>query len=105
MNYLASPPLVVAYALAGTTDINLATEALGTAADGSPVTLAELWPSPKEIADLSRTFLKDPVRIEVSPPGKAADKVLDMLLAKKRSSDRRSWLEEKGNLALIVQNR
>jgi aconitate hydratase len=55
-NYLASPPLVVAYALAGTTDIDLATEPLGTAADGSPVTLADLWPSQREIAELEATI-------------------------------------------------
>jgi aconitate hydratase len=51
-NYLASPPLVVAYALAGTTDIDLSTEPLGTAADGSPVTLADVWPSQAEIDEL-----------------------------------------------------
>jgi aconitate hydratase len=51
-NYLASPPLVVAYALAGTTDIDLATEPLGTGADGRPVMLAEVWPTQKEVADL-----------------------------------------------------
>jgi len=51
-NYLASPPLVVAYALAGTTDIDLSTEPLGTAADGSPVTLADVWPSQTEIDEL-----------------------------------------------------
>src|SRR6266487_1882792 len=50
MNYLASPPLVVAYALAGTMDIDLTTEPLGTGADGRPVYLADLWPSPEEIA-------------------------------------------------------
>jgi aconitate hydratase len=55
-NYLASPPLVVAYALAGTTDIDLGTEPLGTAADGSPVTLADLWPSQKEIAELEASI-------------------------------------------------
>jgi len=49
-NYLASPPLVVAYALAGTVDIDLATEPLGTDRDGVPVMLAELWPSSAEIA-------------------------------------------------------
>ncbi len=48
-NYLASPPLVVAYALAGRMDIDLATEALGTDRDGREVTLAELWPAPEEI--------------------------------------------------------
>ncbi len=52
MNYLASPPLVVAYALAGTMDIDLTTEALGTGSDGEPVYLADLWPSEKEIADV-----------------------------------------------------
>ena len=47
--YLASPPLVVAYALAGRMDIDLTTEPLGTATDGSPVMLADIWPSPDEV--------------------------------------------------------
>ncbi|MDD7937489.1 aconitate hydratase [Actinomycetospora lutea] len=51
MNYLASPPLVVAYALAGTMDLDLATEPLGHDTDGNPVTLADIWPSPQEIQD------------------------------------------------------
>ncbi|GAA0831704.1 aconitate hydratase AcnA [Streptosporangium amethystogenes subsp. fukuiense] len=50
MNYLASPPLVVAYALAGTMDIDLNTEPLGTGTDGEPVFLADIWPAPEEIA-------------------------------------------------------
>jgi aconitate hydratase len=50
MNYLASPPLVVAYALAGTMDIDMAHEPLGTGSDGEPVYLADLWPSPAEVA-------------------------------------------------------
>jgi len=50
-NYLASPPLVVAYAIAGTTDIDLTSEPLGTAADGSPVMLDDIWPSQQEIRD------------------------------------------------------
>ena len=50
-NFLASPPLVVAYALAGTTDIDLDTEPLGTGKDGQPVFLRDIWPSQKEIAD------------------------------------------------------
>ncbi len=50
MNYLASPPLVVAYALAGTMDIDLTTDPLGTATDGSPVMLADLWPTPEEVS-------------------------------------------------------
>ncbi|HEV2104869.1 MAG TPA: aconitate hydratase AcnA [Candidatus Eisenbacteria bacterium] len=50
-NYLASPPLVVAYALAGTVDIDFEREPLGTGKDGRPVFLRELWPSQQEIAD------------------------------------------------------
>jgi aconitate hydratase len=51
MNFLASPPLVVAYALAGTMNIELQTEVLGTGPDGKPVLLANIWPSDKEVAD------------------------------------------------------
>jgi aconitate hydratase len=54
MNFLASPPLVVAYALAGTLDIDLTTEPLGTDRDGKPVTLADIWPSDAEIQDLQK---------------------------------------------------
>jgi aconitate hydratase len=50
-NFLASPPLVVAYALAGTVDIDLVNEPLGAASDGSPVYLKDLWPSQQEISD------------------------------------------------------
>ncbi|QFZ21863.1 aconitate hydratase [Saccharothrix syringae] len=52
MNYLASPPLVVAYALAGTMDKDITTEPLGTDGDGNPVYLSDIWPSPQEIADV-----------------------------------------------------
>ncbi|MEJ3745414.1 aconitate hydratase AcnA [Actinomycetes bacterium KLBMP 9797] len=52
MNYLASPPLVVAYALAGTMDIDLANEPLGTGTDGEPVYLRDIWPSATEIEDV-----------------------------------------------------
>jgi aconitate hydratase len=55
-NYLASPPLVVAYALAGTTDRDLTTEPLGADRDGKPVKLADLWPTQKEVADLEATI-------------------------------------------------
>src|SRR5690606_26222370 len=48
-NYLASPPLVVAYALAGTMHCDLATQALGSGKDGKPVYLADLWPGSDEI--------------------------------------------------------
>ena len=49
MNYLASPPLVVAYALAGTMDVDLYSDPLGEDADGEPVHLRDLWPSQEEI--------------------------------------------------------
>ncbi|WP_350260245.1 aconitate hydratase AcnA [Stenotrophomonas riyadhensis] len=52
MNYLASPPLVVAYAIAGTTDIDLTTQPLGTGSDGQPVFLRDIWPSNKEIGNV-----------------------------------------------------
>ena len=56
MNYLASPPLVVAYALAGTMDIDLTSEPLGTGKSGEPVYLSDLWPSPSgDLATSSRT--------------------------------------------------
>jgi aconitate hydratase len=51
-NYLASPPLVVAYALAGTMDINLATDPIAQTPDGKDVYLEDIWPSSKEVADL-----------------------------------------------------
>ena len=51
MNFLASPPLVVAYALAGTMDVDLQTEVLGHGPDGNPVLLANIWPSDKEVAE------------------------------------------------------
>jgi len=51
-NYLASPPLVLAYALAGTMNINFESEALGQSEDGDPVYLKDIWPSQKEVAEL-----------------------------------------------------
>ncbi|MEX0318455.1 MAG: aconitate hydratase AcnA [Ruegeria sp.] len=51
-NYLASPPLVVAYALAGTLDIDLTSEPLGQDKDGNDVYMKDIWPTQKEIADL-----------------------------------------------------
>jgi aconitate hydratase len=53
-NYLASPPLVVAYALAGRMDIDLTTEPLGTGSDGKPVFLSDVWPTPQEIESTVR---------------------------------------------------
>jgi aconitate hydratase A / 2-methylisocitrate dehydratase len=57
-NYLASPPLVVAYALAGSVTVDLATEPLGSDKDGKPVYLKDIWPSSKQIAKLVRKAVK-----------------------------------------------
>ncbi|MGH9090916.1 MAG: aconitate hydratase AcnA [Acidimicrobiales bacterium] len=57
MNYLASPPLVVAYALAGTMDVDLAADPIGTDRDGNPVRLTDLWPSEQEVAEAIRASL------------------------------------------------
>jgi len=57
MNFLASPPLVVAYALAGSMDVDLQKDVLGTGPDGKPVVLANIWPSDKEIADAVQASL------------------------------------------------
>ncbi len=54
-NYLASPPLVVAYALAGTVDIDLSREPLGLDANGKPVYLAELWPTREELDEMLKS--------------------------------------------------
>jgi len=51
MNFLASPPLVVAYALAGNLDVNLLNDALGDDQDGNPVFMKDIWPSQKEVHD------------------------------------------------------
>ncbi|MEV0677617.1 aconitate hydratase [Actinosynnema sp. NPDC050436] len=61
MNYLASPPLVVAYALAGSMDKDITTEPLGTDQDGEPVYLADIWPSPQEVSEV--------VAASISPEG------------------------------------
>ena len=63
-NYLASPPLVVAYALAGTVDIDLTREPLGYDTEGAPVFLSDLWPSADELAEFARTSLSPDLFIE-----------------------------------------
>lgn len=57
MNFLASPMLVVVYALAGRTDIDLTTEPIGTDANGDPVFMKDIWPSDAEIAELRNSVL------------------------------------------------
>ncbi|MFI5197999.1 MAG: aconitate hydratase [Thermoanaerobaculia bacterium] len=58
MNYLASPPLVVAYALAGEMDKDLTKEPLGTDRSGAPVYLKDIWPTPEEVQEAIRTAVK-----------------------------------------------
>jgi aconitate hydratase len=57
-NYLASPPLVVAYALAGRMDFDMANQALGNDKNGKPVFLRDIWPSPQEIESTVRASVK-----------------------------------------------
>lgn len=66
-NYLASPPLVVAYALAGTVNIDFATEPIGTDKKGQPVYLKDIWPSSQEISELmSQAISRDQFRKQYS---------------------------------------
>jgi aconitate hydratase len=58
-NYLASPPLVVAYALAGSMFVDLNNEPLGTGSDGQPVFLRDIWPTSQEIAELQREHVRN----------------------------------------------
>lgn len=58
MNFLASPPLVVAYALAGSLHVDLLNEPLGTGSDGQPVYLRDIWPTDAEIDDVVNKHLK-----------------------------------------------
>ncbi|KAA0254948.1 MAG: aconitate hydratase AcnA [Acidobacteria bacterium] len=58
MNYLASPPLVVAYALAGEMDVDLGTEPLGRDRNGNPVFLADVWPTPAEVKEAMARSIK-----------------------------------------------
>ena len=56
-NYLASPPLVVAYALAGSLNINVATDPIGTSDSGKPVYLKDIWPTNQEVSDIVRKVI------------------------------------------------
>jgi aconitate hydratase len=58
MNYLMSPPLVVAYALAGTVDVDLTNDPVGTSTDGVDVYLPEIWPSPEDVAAALATAVR-----------------------------------------------
>jgi aconitate hydratase len=74
-NYLASPPLVVAYALAGSIDLHLERDPLGVRADGRPIFLSDLWPSPDEVATLAGAALRPELFVseyEAALPGSEA---------------------------------
>ncbi|MDQ1727664.1 MAG: aconitate hydratase, partial [Frankiaceae bacterium] len=58
MNYLASPPLVVAYAIAGSMDVDIVNSPLGVGSDGQPVYLRDIWPTEREIADVMADALQ-----------------------------------------------
>jgi aconitate hydratase len=58
-NYLASPPLVVAYAIAGSLNVDLTSDPLGEDADGNPVYLKDIWPTTQEITDLIRSSITE----------------------------------------------
>ena len=79
MNYLASPPLVVAYALAGTMDIDLVSEPLGQDADGHDVNLSDVWPSPAEIAEVLRTSVRSEMFVARYSDIEAGDDLWDAL--------------------------
>jgi aconitate hydratase A / 2-methylisocitrate dehydratase len=74
-NYLASPPLVVAYALAGTMDINLASDPIAQDKDGNDVYLRDIWPTTQEIADLvERTVTREAFQSKYADVFKGDDK-------------------------------
>ncbi|MCL6458164.1 MAG: aconitate hydratase AcnA, partial [Gorillibacterium sp.] len=77
-NYLASPPLVVAYALAGTVNIDLTKDPLGYGTDGAPVYLKDIWPTSQEIAEATRASVS---------PAMFHEKYKDIFTANKRWND------------------
>jgi aconitate hydratase len=88
-NYLASPPLVVAYALAGRIDVDLTTEPLGTGRDGRPVYLREIWPSDDAIsATLARCISEEMFEREYADVFKGDDNWRELEVA---SSERYPW--------------
>src|SRR3546814_19326514 len=95
MNYLASPPLVVAYALAGTMDKDLYTEPLGTGTDGQDVFLRDIWPTAAEVSELVESTVRS------SMFTKTYDEIFDG--AERRNSlkiasgDRFPWHDETSN--------
>jgi len=90
-NYLASPPLVVAYAIAGTVDIDLATEPIGTDESGEPVYLREIWPSEHEIQEtVARCVTNEQFRREYADVFKGSD---EWRAIASTTGDRYTWSE------------
>ena len=88
-NYLASPPLVIAYALAGTVDIDLENDSLGKGKDGEDVFLKDIWPSQRDVNELIRTVVKaDDFRKEYGDVNTGNDKWNEIDVA---ASERYDW--------------
>jgi aconitate hydratase len=97
-NFLASPPLVVAYALAGRVDLDLTTEPLSYDPDGNPVYLKDIWPSPAEVQETVRKAIKPEMYREVYADVYAGDKNWQSL--KVPAGDTYAWDEK----STYVQN-
>jgi len=92
MNFLASPPLVVAYALAGTMEIDLTSDPIGTDADGQPVHLRDIWPSSAEVQEVIADSLEPEMFARrYSPEEQLGDETWRALEAP--SGERMSWPE------------
>jgi len=88
-NYLASPPLVVAYAIAGSMTIDIAKDAIGKDRDGAPVFLKDIWPTPKEVASCVEKFLtQDMFELRYSDVFKGPE---DWQAVKAEPSETYSW--------------
>src|SRR5690349_14441965 len=94
MNYLMSPPLVVAYALAGTMDIDLTTEPLGTGSDGQPVFLKDIWPAETEVAQVMGEAIQSDMFAKGYADVFAGDERWRSLPLGESGTDAFSWDEE-----------
>jgi len=90
-NYLASPPLVVAYALAGNFNVDLTKDAIGTGTDGKPVYLKDIWPSNKEVNDTINSFVNREIFVAKYANLFAGDKSWQAIQTVK--SDTYNWQE------------
>jgi aconitate hydratase len=90
-NYLASPPLVVAYALAGNFNVDLTKDAIGTGADGKSVYLKDIWPSNQEVNDTINSFVNREIFVEKYANLFAGDKSWQEIQTVK--SDTYNWQE------------